>query len=116
MATGLEAQITTIQPGSPSHDALKRNQDREVKRRPSIEYNKLAEAYNKARLDAYIKLDPGFGRSLSNLVKVLEYRGLDRDVDFSLLKVSKDVDGRPLPKKGHHLIVHKLSEARMQLL
>lgn len=105
--------ITIISPGTGAHKALKESA-LESKASSTPIYNLIAHAYNKAELDGFITI-PGSVHS-SNLKRVLENRGLANGEDYEIVRLTKDKEGRPLPKASKAVLLHKLSANLMRVI
>lgn len=107
-----EDEFEIIQPGTNDHSLIDNNIKKAKEDGSTLRYNKIADVYNGANEDAYIKLKGNY--RLSNLERVLSNRGLERDLDYTMNRPDRDEFGAKLPLEIRPVILLKITTSLMR--
>lgn len=110
------SKFETILPNTPEHIALRDGVDANPKA-PQMDYNELAEHYNKAAVGAIIlltELPPKY--MPRNLTLNLVNRGLRAKIDFRTRRLNTGPDGAAYPADSRPIGIIKLSDKKAMML
>jgi len=81
-----------------------------------IDYNELAEEYNKSPVNSIILLEAGVGIRTSNISATIVNRGLSYKADFAAGKLLFNSEGNSIPAKERPIAITKLTDKKMKVL
>ena len=86
-------------------------------RRPRINYNSIATAYNKSPVGSllFVELQGFIAVKTANFIRVLEGRGLEHGKNFLVCKVRVDAEGFPIKASERPISIEKLDFKVMRL-
>lgn len=81
----------------------------------NIDYNELAENYNKAAVGSIILIDAGASVRTNNVIATIKNRGLKYKVDFHASKLIQDTTGAKISPEERPIALVKQTEKEMGL-
>lgn len=79
----------------------------------NIDYNELAENYNKAQVGSILLIKAGLGIRTNNVISVIKNRGLEYKVDFQASKLTKDTTGSKIAPENRPIAIVKVTDTQM---
>ena len=108
-------KILTIHPDSEEYQEVFNATDTKVNNPAErFDYNELADEYNSAAMGSILIMPDSSRLQSSNVIVVLNNRGIDNKVDFRANKAMRAADGTPLPAEERNILIRKLTEKPMR--
>ena len=108
------SQFDLVKPEDPAYDMIDRALSANTPKE-RFNYDPFARAYNDASIGSVLLLGLHPNSRRTNVISVLEGRGLVYDIDFTVTKIIYDMEKKMLPKDRRHMAIKKLSEAQLRL-
>ncbi len=111
-----EPAITVLTPGTDEYNNSKKILNSAVHDQSKrFNYDNLAEEYNRATVGSILILNYSSQLKSSNVVRVVEGRGLQTKLDFTVNKATRNTRGQKLDESDRFQMITKLSETPMML-
>ena len=105
------AQIISVNPGDAGHDRISQAVKENVQIR--ISYPALEREYNDVKIGGVVVLTLHKRTNRHNIYKTLHTRGLQRDIDYSLVVICRDGNGHKLNDDEHRFVITRLTDTPM---
>lgn len=105
-------KIQSVSPGDARYDSVNKAVDAQRPKR--IDYKAIARKYNNVAQGTIILIGLPRCFKMSNTVKTLHGRGLVRGLDYTIARIKRDSNGRPIPAGMRPVAIKKQSSKAMR--